>query len=46
MLKKAQLLEKFLRDGLGGKTDVQVYVPSSFAAVLVPYEIIWQANPR
>jgi phosphonate transport system substrate-binding protein len=34
MLKKAQPLEKFLRDGLGGKTDVQIYVPSSFAAVV------------
>jgi phosphonate transport system substrate-binding protein len=34
MLKKAQPLEKFLRDSLGGKTDVQVYVPSSFAAVV------------
>jgi phosphonate transport system substrate-binding protein len=34
MLKKAQPLEKFLRDGLGEKTDVQVYVPSSFAAVV------------
>lgn len=34
MLKKAQRLEKFLRDDLGGKTDVQVYVPSSFAAVV------------
>src|SRR5262249_38458211 len=34
MLKKSQPLEKFLRDGLGGKTDVQVYVPSSFAAVV------------
>ena len=34
MLKKAQPLEKFLREGLGGKTDVQVYVPSSFAAVV------------
>lgn len=34
MLKKAQPLEKFLRDGLGGKTAVQVYVPSSFAAVV------------
>jgi phosphonate transport system substrate-binding protein len=34
MLKKARPLEKFLRDGLGGKTDVQVYVPSSFAAVV------------
>jgi phosphonate transport system substrate-binding protein len=34
MLKKAQPLEKFLRDNLGGKTDVQVYVPSSFAAVV------------
>lgn len=34
MLKKARPLEKFLRDGLGGKTEVQVYVPSSFAAVV------------
>jgi len=34
MLKKVQPLEKFLRDGLGGKIDVQVYVPSSFAAVV------------
>lgn len=34
MLKKAQPLEKFLREGLGGKTDVQIYVPSSFAAVV------------
>ena len=34
MLKKARPLEKFLRDGLGGKTDVQVYVPSNFAAVV------------
>src|ERR671923_1862523 len=34
MLKKAQPLEKFIRDGLGGKTDVQVYVPSSYAAVV------------
>ena len=31
MLRKAQPLEKFLRDGLGGKTDVQIYVPGSFA---------------
>jgi phosphonate transport system substrate-binding protein len=28
------LLEEGLRDGLGGKIDVQVYVPSSFAAVV------------
>ena len=34
MLKKARPLEKFLRDGLGGKTDVQVYVPSSIASVV------------
>lgn len=34
MLKKAKPLEKFIKDGLGGKTDVQVYVPSSFAAVV------------
>jgi ABC-type phosphate/phosphonate transport system substrate-binding protein len=34
MLKKARPLEKFLRDGLDGKTDVQVYVPSTFAAVV------------
>jgi phosphonate transport system substrate-binding protein len=34
ILKKAQPLEKFLRDGLGGNTDVQIYVPSSYAAVV------------
>jgi phosphonate transport system substrate-binding protein len=34
MLKQAKPLEKFIKDGLGGKTDVQVYVPSSFAAVV------------
>jgi phosphonate transport system substrate-binding protein len=34
MLKKAQPLEKFLRDGLGGKTDVQIYVPTSYAAAV------------
>ena len=34
ILKKAQPLEKFLRDGLGGKTDVQIYMPSSYAAVV------------
>jgi phosphonate transport system substrate-binding protein len=34
MLKKAQPLEKFIKDGLGGKTNVQIYVPSSFAAVV------------
>lgn len=34
MLKKAKPLEKFMKDHLGGKTDVQVYVPSSFAAVV------------
>src|SRR5262245_59706678 len=34
MLKKAKPLESFIRDGLGGKTDVQIYVPTSFAAVV------------
>lgn len=34
ILKKAQPLEKFIRDGLDGKTDVQIYVPSSYAAVV------------
>ena len=34
MLKKAQPIEKFIRDGLGGKADVQIYVPSSYAAVV------------
>jgi phosphonate transport system substrate-binding protein len=34
MLKKAQPLEKFIKDGLGGKTDVQIYVPTSYAAVV------------
>lgn len=32
MLKKAQPLGKFLRDGLDGKTDVQICLPNSFAA--------------
>jgi phosphonate transport system substrate-binding protein len=34
MLKKAQPLEKFIKDSLGGTTNVQIYVPSSFAAVV------------
>ena len=34
MLKKAQPLEKFLRDGFGGKTDIRIYIPTSYAAVV------------
>jgi ABC-type phosphate/phosphonate transport system substrate-binding protein len=34
MLKKAKPLERFIKDGLGGKPDVQIYVPTSFAAVV------------
>ena len=34
MLKKAQPLEKFIKDGIGGKTDVQIYIPTSYAAVV------------
>lgn len=34
MLQKAKPLEKFIQEGLGGKTQVQVYVPSSYAAVV------------
>jgi phosphonate transport system substrate-binding protein len=34
MLSKAKPLEKFISDGLGGKTQVQIYVPSSYAAVV------------
>lgn len=34
MLGKAKPLEKFISDGLGGKTQVQIYVPSSYAAVV------------
>ena len=34
MLKKARPLEKFLRDSLGGKTDVQLYIPTSYAGVV------------
>jgi phosphonate transport system substrate-binding protein len=34
MLKKAQPLQKFIQDGLGGKTKVEVYVPTSYAAVV------------
>ena len=33
MLNKAKPLEKFIRGSLGGKTEVQIYVPSSYAAV-------------
>lgn len=34
MLSKAKPLEKFISDGLGGKSQVQIYVPSSYAAVV------------
>jgi phosphonate transport system substrate-binding protein len=34
MLSKAKPLEKFISDGLGGKTKVEIYVPSSYAAVV------------
>ena len=34
MLKKAKPLETFLRQSLGKNTDVQVYVPTSYAAVV------------
>ena len=33
-LSKAKPLEKFISEGLGGKTAVQIYVPSSYAAVV------------
>jgi phosphonate transport system substrate-binding protein len=34
MLNKAKPLEKFISDGVGQKTAVQIYVPSSYAAVV------------
>jgi phosphonate transport system substrate-binding protein len=34
MLNKAKPLQKFLEQSLGGKTKVEIYVPSSFAAVV------------
>src|SRR5687768_16199138 len=34
MLNKAVPLEKFISDGVGQKTAVQIYVPSSYAAVV------------
>jgi len=34
MLKKAKPLEQFLRQSLGKNTDVKVYVPTSYAAVV------------
>jgi phosphonate transport system substrate-binding protein len=34
MLNKAKPLQKFLEQGLGGKTKVEIYVPTSFAAVV------------
>lgn len=34
MLNKAKPLQEFLEKGLGGKTKVEVYVPSSYAAVV------------
>lgn len=34
MLKKAKPLQEFLEKGLGGKTKVEIYVPTSYAAVV------------
>src|SRR5258708_21187597 len=34
MLNKAKPLQQFLEKGLGGKTRVEIYVPSSYAAVV------------
>ena len=34
MLNKAKPLQQFLEKGLGGKTKVEIYVPSSYAAVV------------
>jgi len=34
MLNKAKPLQKFLERGLGGRTKVEIYVPSSYAAVV------------
>lgn len=34
MLKKAKPLEQFIQNGVGEKTTVQVYVPTSYAAVV------------
>jgi len=34
MLKKARPLANFLRDSLGNKVDVQIFVPTSYAAVV------------
>jgi phosphonate transport system substrate-binding protein len=34
MLKKAQPLQKFIQEGVGPKTKVEVYVPTSYAAVV------------
>ncbi|MCS7206957.1 MAG: phosphate/phosphite/phosphonate ABC transporter substrate-binding protein [Dehalococcoidia bacterium] len=34
MLEKARPLEQFLEQQLGGKVDVQIYVPTSYAAVV------------
>lgn len=34
MLEKARLLERFLEERLGGKVDVEIYVPTTYAAVV------------
>src|SRR4029453_12415590 len=34
MLNKAKPLQQFLEKGLGGKTKVEIYVPTSYAAVV------------
>jgi len=34
MLKKAKPLQQFLEKGLGGRTKVEIYVPTSYAAVV------------
>jgi phosphonate transport system substrate-binding protein len=34
MLKKAQPLQKFIQEGVGSKTKVEVYIPTSYAAVV------------
>jgi phosphonate transport system substrate-binding protein len=34
MLNKAKPLQQFLEKGLGGKTNVEIYVPTSYAAVV------------
>ncbi len=34
MLNKAKPLQQFMEKGLGGRTKVEIYVPSSYAAVV------------